>query len=179
MQNNKLSTMTIVLHWLVGLTIMCLIGVGLYMSENEVWFLYPIHKSIGVIIFVFIFYRVIRRIKRGWPQPASQYKGYEILLSKIVHWVLMLGTLMFPISGMVMSGAGGHGISVFGLELLTSNHDAAGKTIALNETLAGSAHQMHELLGWVMIAAIVLHIIGAWKHHLVDKDATLKRMLGK
>ena len=175
----KFTTMTIFLHWLIGLTIIALIAVGLYMSENEVWDLYPIHKSIGIILFVFILYRVIRRLMRGWPEPVSQYAKHEIILSKIIHWVLLIGTLMFPISGMMMSGAGGHGIAVFGFELLASNYNAAGEAIALNPSLAEAGHETHEILGTVMMIAIALHIIGAWKHHLVDKDNTLKRMLGK
>ena len=177
--NKKLTLTTIILHWLVGLTVIGLIAVGLYMSENEVWSLYPIHKSIGAIIFVFILIRVIYRIKQGWLEPVSQYQSWEIALSKIIHWVLLLGTLMFPISGLIMSGAGGHGIYVFGLELLASNYSAAGEAIAINASMAELGHKIHELLPWVLIPAIVLHIAGAWKHHLVDKDATLKRMLGK
>lgn len=175
----KFTGMTIFLHWFIGLTIIALIAVGLYMSENEVWDLYPIHKSVGIILFVFILYRVIRRLMRGWPEPVGQYAKHEIILSKIIHWVLLIGTLMFPISGMMMSGAGGHGISVFGFELLASNYNAAGEAIALNPTLAEAGHETHEILGTVMMIAIALHIIGAWKHHLIDKDDTLKRMLGK
>jgi len=177
--NSTLTKTTIVLHWLVGLTIISLIAVGLYMSENEVWDLYPIHKSIGILLFLVILYRFFRRMKRGWPQPVSQYQKHEIILSKIIHWVLIIGTLMFPISGMMMSGAGGHGLSIFGLDLLASNYDAAGEAIALNATLADLGHETHEVLGTVMMVAIGLHIIGALKHHLIDKDNTLKRMLGK
>ncbi len=178
-ENLTLTKTTIVLHWLVGLTIITLIAVGLYMSEYEVWDLYPIHKSIGMILFVFILYRFIRRMKRGWPQPVGQYKGYEIILSKVVHWVLIIGTILFPISGMISSGAGGHGLSIFGLELLASNYDASGEAIALNSALADLGHETHEILGTVMIVVISLHILAALKHHFIDKDNTLKRMLGK
>jgi len=177
--NNELTKISIGLHWLVGISIIILMTVGWYMKTYEDLSLYPIHKSIGVIIFVFILIRVFRRIKRGWPTPVSKYKSHEILLSKLVHWVLILGTLLFPISGMMMSGAGGHGIAVFGLELVASNYSAAGEAIPLNGQLAGIGHEVHEYLLWVMLVAIVLHIAGAWKHHLVDKDNTLKRMLGK
>lgn len=175
----SLSKMTIILHWLVGLAIMAMMAVGWYMSENEIGSLYPIHKSVGIILFLFILYRAIRRVKRGWPQPVSQYTKYEIMLSKLVHWVLIIGTVLFPLSGMMMSGAGGHGLKVFGLELMASNYDMAGKTLAINPTLAGIGHETHEILLPVMLVAIVLHIAGVWKHHLVDKDNTLKRMLGK
>lgn len=53
------------------------------------------------------------------------------------------------------------------------------KTLAINESVAEWGHIMHGLGGNVLIAAIVLHVVGALKHHIVDKDATLKRMFGK
>ena len=53
------------------------------------------------------------------------------------------------------------------------------RIIALNETMASIAHETHEILGKVFILAVTLHIAGALKHHLLDKDGTLGRMLGK
>jgi cytochrome b561 len=47
----------------VGLTIIALATVGVYMSENEAFELYPIHKSIGVLIFVVIVVRVYWRMQ--------------------------------------------------------------------------------------------------------------------
>ena len=84
---------------------------------------------------------------------------------------------MYPASGMMMSGGGGHGITVFGLELLASNHDdISGKTIALNETIASIGHNLHETLVPVLILLIIIHVAGALKHHIFDKDITITRM---
>ena len=79
-----------------------------------------------------------------------------------------------------MSGAGGHGFGVFGLELFAPNPDPNNpeNVLALNQTLAQLGHTLHLWFGYIMIAAISLHIIGAVKHHVVDKDGTLRRMLG-
>lgn len=177
--SNKFTSMTIFLHWFIGITVIVLIAVGLYMSENEVWDLYPIHKSIGIILFLFILYRIVRRMQRGWPTPIGENAKWELLLSKTIHWILILGTLLFPISGMMMSGASGNGIAVFGFDLLAANYNAAGEAVAINETLANIGHETHEILGTVMIIAIALHILAALKHHYIVKDNTLKRMLGK
>lgn len=174
----KLSHITISLHWLVGLTIIALIGVGMYMESNSVYSLYPIHKSIGILILLFVIPRVIWRLYNGWPQPASDYQVWEHRLAHLIHWVLIIGTVLFPISGMMMSGAGGHGLEVFGIELLSANV-VDGKAVPLNADVAGLGHTMHGVLGNVMIGAIVLHVAGALKHHIMDKDHTLKRMLGK
>lgn len=176
----KLSRLTVSLHWIVGLTIIALLCVGIYMEENEVYSLYDIHKSIGVIIFAVILARVIWRIKAGWPEPVSQYKKSEQIIGRTVHYLLLIGTILIPLSGMMMSGGGGHGVEVFGLELIAPNFDAADpqKVVPINPTLAKAGHTMHGLVSNILIALLVLHIVGALKHHIFDKDRTLRRMLG-
>lgn len=177
----QFSKITVVLHWLVALAIITLLAVGIYMTETETYSLYPIHKSVGVIIFVFVLTRVVWRVINGWPKPVGTYQAWEHVLAKIVHWVLIVASVLMPASGMMMSGAGGHGIAVFGVELLARNPDPANpqKVMALNESLAGLGHNLHGIIGYVLVAAILLHVAGALKHHIVDGDGTLKRMLGK
>jgi cytochrome b561 len=176
----KFSRLTIALHWLVGLTIIAMVAVGLYMTDNDAYNLYPIHKSTGILLFTVVLIRVIWRVINGWPTPVSRYQAWEHNLAKVVHWVLIIGTVLMPISGMMMSGAGGHGLNIYGLELLAVNHDPAnpGDVIALNGGAAELGHETHEIVGKIMIGAILLHIAGALKHHFIDKDGTLRRMLG-
>lgn len=177
----KFSPITIALHWLVGITIIALIAVGIYMESTEAFPLYPIHKSVGMLIFAVIIFRVIWRMKSGWPQHIGSHKPIERKLARIVQWVLIIGTVLFPLSGMIMSGFGGYGLSIFGLELVPMNFDPENpkEILAHNGALAGFAHSVHGILGNVMIVAILLHISGALKHHIIDKDSTLKKMLGK
>lgn len=176
----KLSRTTILLHWSVALTMMIMLPMGIYMAENEVYSLYDLHKSIGVIIFLFILARVIWRIRTGWPEPVNQYKRIEQLLSKIVHYVLLIGSVIIPLSGIIMSVAGGHGVELFGLELFAANPDPNNpyEVIALNETLAEIGSIFHGLVSDLLIVALLLHIAGAVKHHLMDKDGTLRRIFG-
>ncbi len=177
----KLSCVTVALHWVVGITMIVMLAVGLYMTDFEAYALYPIHKSVGMIVFVIILARVVWRIKQGWPEAASQYKSWEHRLSKIVHWALIIATVLMPVSGMLMSGLGGYGLAVFGLEFLaaTPNPDEAGKMIPINGSIAGAAHETHEIIANVLLLSVLLHVAGALKHHVLDKDGTLKRMLGR
>ena len=177
----KLSTTSIVMHWLVGISMIMLFAVGTYMERNEyIPILYYMHKSIGTILFFVILYRIYWRFKLGWPPAASQYKKYEHILSKIVHWVLLLSTILFPISGLIMSGYGGYGIFIFELNLIAPNIDpSSGYAIPFNSMLADAGHTVHSTLAKIIIAAFILHLVGALKHHFIDKDNTLKRMLGK
>lgn len=177
----KLSKQTIVLHWLVAIGMIVMLAVGVYMEENKAYELYPLHKSFGVLIVAFVLWRIYWRAKNGWPTPVREYRPVEITLSKVVHWTLIIGTILMPISGMMMSGLGGHGIPFFGFELLARNPDPLdpSKVIALNETLAYVGKELHALGGNLLIAAVALHLAGALKHHMIDKDNTLKRMLGR
>ncbi|KAA0456334.1 MAG: cytochrome b [Candidatus Thioglobus sp.] len=176
----KLSNLTIALHWIVGITVITMAIIGVYMSENEAFELYPIHKSIGVLIFAVIVVRVYWRFLNGWLQPVSAYKAIEHNLAQIIHWALIIAIVVMPISGFIMSGAGGHGVSVFGLEIIAAQFDPVAKeAIPHNKALAYFMHEVHEIAGWTMIVAIILHLAGALKHQFIDKDNTLKRMLGK
>ncbi|WXT99642.1 MAG: Cytochrome b561 [Catillopecten margaritatus gill symbiont] len=176
----KLSTLTIALHWIVGLTIIALATIGIYMAENEAFELYPIHKSIGVLIFAVIVVRVYWRFSNGWLEPVAEYRAIEHNLAKIIHWTLIIAMVVMPISGFIMSGAGGYGVSVFGLEIIAAQFDPVAKeAIPHNAALAVFMAETHEIAGWTMVVAIVLHFVGALKHHFIDKDNTLKRMLGK
>jgi len=172
-----LSNITKRLHILIAISMICLVAVGIYMSNTETYALYPIHKSIGAIVFIFALWRVVVRMKEGWPVPVGEAPKIQLLAAKIVHWGLITLTVVYPLSGLMMSGAGGHGIYIFGLELLASNYDeVSGKAVALNETIAGIGHEVHELLVPVIILLILVHVIGALKHHFIDKDETISRM---
>ena len=177
----KLSGTTITLHWIVGLVILGMLSVGIYMHETEAYALYPIHKSIGMLILPVILLRAIWRVKQGWPEPVREYERYEQILSKITHWALIIGTVLYPISGMMMSGAGGHGLAIFGWELLAMNPDPANpqQVIPLNTAVAEIGHTTHVVLTYIVCTMLPLHILGAFKHHIMDKDTTLRRMLGR
>ncbi|WP_200883595.1 cytochrome b [Chelonobacter oris] len=173
----RLSHITISLHWLIALFILGLMTLGVYMSETASYGLYPTHKSLGIFIFLFIVIRVLWRWKNGWPKPVGQHQGWEQALATLIHWILILGTLAFPISGMLMSYAGGHGLQLFGWDLVSANL-VDGKREVLDAGLAGAANSAHKTLLPIMLAAILLHVAGALKHHVIDKDNTLKRMFG-
>lgn len=177
----KLSSLTIILHWLVAVSIIGLLAVGIYMEENEVYSLYPIHKSLGFIVFFVILLRVFWRVKNGWPTPAGEVKAIEQRLARIVHWVLILGMIAMPLSGILMGYYGGRGVFVFGLEVFVPNLNPEDmkKTIPINDDIGSFAHSMHGWVGNILIGAIVLHILGALKHHFIYKDGTLNRMRGK
>lgn len=85
-----------------------------------------------------------------------------------------------PISGFLNSSLGGYGVELFGLELVAKNPDPDNpmKAVAYSEGLYTLFHAMHYWIGYILIGSIVLHIVGAFIHHLIDRDGTLRRMFG-
>ncbi|MBR9793130.1 MAG: cytochrome b [Gammaproteobacteria bacterium] len=177
----QFSKITITLHWTVALLMIGLLAVGIYMTENKDYSLYGLHKSFGVIVLVLALGRVYWRMKNGWPLAAGNYKAWEHTLAHAVHWILILGTLIMPVSGVILSSMGGHNIPLFGFDLIPANYDPANPqdVIPRNPELGEVAEEVHEIVGYLLIACIVLHIAGALKHHIIDKDGTLMRMKGK
>ncbi len=167
----------IALHWLIALVVSGMIFLGLYITSNEAYHLMATHKSIGILIFVFVVWRLILRLIKGFPGPLSRLNPFQKVLSALVHWVLLLGTVLFPLSGMTMSAMGGRGLIVFGTEIFPMNM-VNGRPAAINSDIAEMAANVHEFLVPVMITAIAIHLLGVIVHQFIIKDGTLGRMLG-
>ena len=175
-QPSSLSRTTKILHSLIGIGMIGMLAAGLYMTSFEAYGVYDWHKSFGVLILILALFRIAWRIKKGWPTPVSDESPALLLVAKLVHWALIITTALYPISGIMMSVGGGHGLGFFGLELVAESINAQGETVALNSTIGGIGHSIHGWIVYPVIAIIVLHAAGALKHHVIDKDNTLKRM---
>lgn len=162
-------------HWLSAFLVIAAIAIGIYMGElpkgEEKFELVGLHKSLGVGILMLMLLRLAWLKLSPNPEQISNNK-FEHILGHSVKGLLYLALLLMPISGWIMSNAGGHEVSFFQFftlpTLVEENHD-------LHEIAEG----FHAFFGWSLIAIIALHIAGALKHHLVYKDNTLKRMLGR
>lgn len=171
----KFTLRTISLHWIIAVAMVAMLAFGLYLEglprSPDKGALMGLHKSVGVIILVFAAYRVYWRHVNKFPMPLTEAPTWQEKIGKLTHWVLLLGTILMPISGIMMSIGGGHSIAVFGLEL----YSGSGEKVA---TLSKAGHLVHGLGGKLLIAFVVLHVAAAIKHQVIDKDGTISRMLG-
>lgn len=177
---NKMSGWTVIFHWAVAIAVLGLLLLGYYMKTTQTFSLYPIHKSLGILALFIILARVIWRVREGWPAPLPTHKKREVRLSRFIQWTLLIATIGMPVSGILMGAASGHGIALFGLEIVPRNPDPSNPAavIAFSPVLDSVGHWIHEWLSYAMVAALVLHLFGALKHHFFDKDHTLRRMMG-
>ncbi|PSW58483.1 cytochrome b [Photobacterium leiognathi] len=176
-QNKNWHPVLITLHWLVAITVLGLFALGWWMVDltyYHAWYKTApfIHKSIGLMLFLAMILRLLIRVSTTQPLTVSAHAKWELWLASKIHFVLYLIVFVVMLSGYLISTAGGRGISVFGLfevpvlvAPFTNQADIAGK--------------IHWYVAWALMAFVGLHILGALKHHYLDKDETLKRMLGK
>lgn len=171
----KFSRQTILLHWLIALLVIGMLIFGMVLDSmprgEEKGQLMMYHKSLGLLIFVLASWRLVWRLLNGTLKPLPTHKPHEILLAHWVHWILLIATILMPLSGVVMSIAGGRPLVFFGLTM--------GPFDFKSETLGQFAGSAHGIIALVLIVAIGLHVLGALKHVIIDRDDTLARMKGK
>jgi len=184
----------IILHWLVALLIIAMLALGLWMSELPKdapktaafdlfnWGIYTVtlpepvsvrtfyfnlHKSIGMTVLVIILIRVFWRLAHAAPAFPATMKAWEMKLADWGHKGLYILMLVLPLSGFIMSIYSKWGIMWFGIPVVKGLD---------NPQLRDFFKEVHEISAWLIIVLIVLHVIAAVKHKVVDKDDVMKRM---
>ncbi|OMH39252.1 cytochrome b [Motiliproteus sp. MSK22-1] len=172
----RYGLVSILLHWVMALLIFGLFGLGLYMTDlgyYDPWYRQgpDLHRSIGVVVVILLFLRLLWKKLSPLPLALSSQKAWELRLAGIVHSVFYGLILLIAISGYLISTADGRAVSVFGLfEIPALISDIDGQ-----EDVAGL---IHFWLAWLMMGLVALHALGALKHQIIDKDGTMMRMLG-
>ncbi|QYJ79787.1 cytochrome b [Shewanella acanthi] len=165
----------IITHWLSAIVVIGLFAVGVWMVEltyYSPWYKNAphLHKSIGVLLLALTVFRLIWRWSNTKPEADSSHILLEKHAAKITHSIIYLLLLTIMLSGLMISMAEGRGIMVFdwfevpGISPFMANQ----------ADVAGSIHQ---LAAYGLMGLVLLHGLGALKHHFIDKDATLVKML--
>jgi cytochrome b561 len=163
-----------VLHWLMALLIIGLFALGQYMSDLSMsprkLQLYSWHKWVGVTVFFLLLVRVGWRITHQPPALPEQMSKYQRLASHVGHAALYLLMLAIPISGWLMSSAKGYQTVWFGVLPIP---DLLGKDKQLGDILA----ELHGALNGLLMFILAVHVLAALKHHFIDRDNILRRIL--
>jgi cytochrome b561 len=164
----------ILLHWVIALLVFALIGLGWYMIDipkgtPERSYFYNLHKSIGLTTLFFILVRVAWRLTHVPPRLPRSLKRWEVAAATWGHRLLYACLLIMPLSGYIASNFTKFGVKYFGIELPPWGPE--------DKTLYGIFNNIHVITSYLLVALIALHVGGAFKHLLVDRDAVFRRML--
>lgn len=169
------GALSIAIHWLFALTVFGLFGLGVYMVEltyYDPWYRgsLSLHESVGIILFGLLVVRIFWRAINVQPTPEPG-KAWEHTISALVHGLLYLIPLLLMFSGYLIATADGRAIEIFDWFSIPA-------LPAMMENQEDFFGEVHEILAWGLMSLSTLHALAALKHHFIEKNRTLKRMLG-
>jgi cytochrome b561 len=128
------------------------------------------HKSLGITILALASLRLAWRWLNPTPLLPAGMKPWERGLARLSHFLLYFSIFAIPLTGWMMSSAKNYPVSWFNLLQLPD-------LVAPNERTYEFMHDSHGTLVAVMLTTALLHVVGALKHHFLDRDTVLRRML--
>lgn len=167
----RYSLAAVVLHWVLAIliTLTTVIGWRMMLIEHEPGSeqFFELHKSIGLIIAAFVLARVLWRLSHR-PEPLPGGPSGSARLAAITHVLLYLLMILLPITGYLGASYSKAGVRWFGL--------ATPRWALADHDLAEQFFTVHGVLLWMLVALLALHVLGALKHLLLDKDQVFQRM---
>lgn len=175
---HRYTLTAIVLHWLLALGLFGLFGMGLYMADLPIsplrLKLYNWHKWAGVTVLALSVLRLLWRFKQKPPalpdHVADAMPAWQHLAHHATHHALYALFFIVPLVGWAYSSAAGFPIVLFGQFPLPD-------FVPADKALAELIKPWHEISAFAMMGLVVLHVGAALKHHWVDKDQLVHRML--
>ena len=170
---NRFGLITILLHWTMAIMMMGLVALGLIMvrmsiSVTKLQF-YGWHKEWGMLALMFVIVRLTWRLRSINPS-LDAIPQWEELAARAVHWAFYFFMFALPITGWLITSSADLPVSFFGLFTFPN-------LISGNEANRILFSTIHEWLGYTLIATFCMHTGAALKHHFINKDNIMRRML--
>jgi cytochrome b561 len=163
-------------HWITAVLIIGLLCLGWYVEDlpkgPEKAALIGWHKSFGLTVLILSLFRIYWRRTSPTPAPLGQATPVQLKVATSVQHVLYAAIALMPLTGWLMSSSAGRDVSFFEMFTLPP-------LFWKSEFFNGVFHWLHSTIAIILVIALVLHIAAALKHHFLERNDTLNRMLGK
>lgn len=174
---SRYGWLSVSIHWLMALAVIGMFALGIWMrqlSYYDPWYKDgpTIHKSIGILLFILLLARIVWRNINIRPNDDPALKAWERITAHLTHFALYGLMLALMIAGYLISTADGRPIDVFNLFSVPATLHG----LADQEDIAG---EIHEILAWALVLLAGVHALAALKHHFINRDSTLLKMLGR
>ena len=162
------------IHWLTAIIVLSMLTFSFFLSDLPSSIkpnAYMLHKSFGLTVLGLMLLRIIWIISAGRPSLPSNMPNWERIFARAVQHSFYLFLILMPLSGWIMATASKRSPVFFGLITIPC------PGISPNQDLAKLMNSSHKIIAWILITLAFFHICGALKHHFLDKDEVLKKML--
>ena len=153
-------------HWLIAALVIIMLLIGLsfefidYKPLKGV--LMEIHKSTGLTILFLFLLRLCWRLINPTPRLPASVPSWQKMAARTSHFFLYLVVICMATSGWVMSTAAGYPPEFWWLFHISA------PWVVKSKAIAEAAETTHLILAWTVTGFLVLHVLGALKHHLID-----------
>jgi cytochrome b561 len=171
----RYTSTAIALHWLIAALIIIGFSLGWIVSHMHGFSPEKLryiswHKWIGVTVFALALVRVVWRLTHRPPPLPASVPSWQRVISHLVHGLLYVLMIAIPLSGYLYSSAAGYPVVYLNMISLPT-------LIHPDPNLKHVLKQVHVILNYSLLAVFSLHILGALKHTIIDRDGVWKRML--
>lgn len=163
----RYSRVAMLFHWTIAALVIVNLTIGLLHDAIGGM---ALHKAVGLTVLALTVARLVWRLSHKAPPLPAHMPGWERAAAHATHWTLYLLMVAMPLTGwlMVSGGPTPRPTSWFGL--------AQVPPLPVGRAAGGFGHEAHELLGWLMLALVLLHVAAALRHHFLLRDGMLARM---
>ena len=188
---DRYTRVAILLHWVIALLIILQIGVGFWLADAfestdqaarmMAFEQAQIHKSVGLTILGLSLLRLLWRLLNPAPPLPEDMSGFERAAATMSHVGFYALMILMPLSGWAMVSSSVEFASIptvyFGAFEIPHLPMLPGLEAEAKASVNGAAHEAHELLALGALALLALHVAAALKHHFVNGDGVLARMV--
>lgn len=163
------------LHWLIAALIVASFSLGVTMVDipgltpTKLKY-FSWHKWLGITILALACVRLLWRLAHPAPSYLDNMPRWQQAAADLTHYLLYALIVAIPLSGYFYSLAAGVPVVYLGVVPLPV-------FIGPDPELKALLKQVHYVLNVMLLAAVVLHVAAALKHHFIDRDDVLRRML--
>ena len=166
---------SILLHWVMAMLIIGLFILGLFMVELDYYSRWynvapQWHKVLGILTIALLLLRILWHVYSSKPSALPTYKQWESISAYLVHKAFYITITIVCISGYFITTGKGASIDMFGWFQIPA-------VVTIKQDTIEIIGELHELVAWLICILSIVHILASLKHHFIDKDVTLKRII--
>jgi cytochrome b561 len=174
MKGIRYSTGAIVLHWVIAIAVIVnwrIAEAGEHLPDAERGAVMANHMALGMTILLLTLLRLAWRLTHKPPPLASTLKSWERAAARTVHTIFYILLIGLPLGGWLATSYYGIGVDIWGVMTVPR------MPVGVDPDFGHEIYHAHAFGGTVLLALVALHLLGALKHHFLDKDGNLWRML--
>lgn len=171
-------TVSVILHWAMALAFVAMLASGILMTGDVLpkkltFQMYQWHKSLGVILLLLFFVRIFWRLTHKVPALPESFSKPERFAAKLGHFGFYVLMFSIPMAGWIMVSSSPYGISTYVFDVFKWPHIGF---VEGNSDIYKISKEVHEILGYVFIGVITLHVSAVIKHGVLKKENLLLRI---